>query len=263
MAEDLINTQDQYNKISSIVDQAISDLELTQNYYAKLLGWAKWGFRELQLDQAQEVKTVRKTISDVKTVTMPMGYVDWVKIACPVGQYLQTLSVNAELSKEDRTLGNPAITQTYPLGQLPNGIDFGEYGGYMFANYNGNSLFSVGGGVPSQGLFQVVDRGDGCHEILFDQPVSFPEVVIEYISDGINPCGETIVNAYLADYVRNFIHHEYERFRPIRERNMSAIAMAGRYLADSVTKVRARGNRLDPKTMVNISRKYYRMSSKA
>lgn len=262
MAENLVDVSVKYNKLSSIVDQVITDLGLTQHYYAKLLSWAIWGLRELKLDQANEVITIRKTLSDVRTVTMPGNYVDWVKIAIPVGQYLKTLSVNAELSKEERTLGNPSLSENWPLDFLPNGINFGEYGGYIFSNYEGNSLFSVGGGIASQGMFTVADRGDGCTEILFDNPMTANECVIEYISNGINPCGETIVHDYLANYVREFILHENERLRPIRERNESAIYRTGRAVADALRNVRARKNDLDPKTMVHISRKYYSLRSK-
>lgn len=259
MAEDLINTTDQYNKISSIVDHVIASHGLTQAYYAKFLGFAKWGFRELKLDQAQEVKTVRKTISDVKTVTLE-NCVDWIKIAEPVGQYLRTLSVNADLSKEERTLGNPPLTEQWL--STPNGIDFGQYGGYFFANYNGHSLFSVGGGLPAEGMFQFVDRGHGCKEILLDAPIRATELVIETISDGINVCGETIVGSYLADYVKKVIEHEIERTRPVRERSEAAIYRTGREVADAMTLVRGRTSNLRPKDMINISRKFYRMTSK-
>lgn len=262
MAEDLINTTDQYNKISSIVDHVIESHNLTQAYFAKFLGFAKWGFRELKLDQAQEVKTVRKPISDVKTVTLDPGIVDWVKIAVPCGQYLKTLSVNADLSKEERTLGNPPLTEQWPLDSLPNGLDFGEYGGYFFANYNGSSLFSIGGGIPSQGLMQFVDRGNGCKEILLDVPLNATELVIETISDGINVCGETIVGAYLGDYVKKFIEHEIERTRPVRERSESAIYRTGREVADALTLVRGRTSNLRPKDMLDISRKHYVLRAK-
>ena len=262
MAEDLINTTDQYNKISSIVDAVIGAHGYTQAYFSKFLEFAKWHFRELKLDQAQEVKTVRKTISDVKTVTLDTGCVDWVKVAVPVGQYLRTLSVNADLSKEDRTLGNPEFTERWPLDSLPNGLDFGQYGGYNFANYNGSSLFSVGGGIPAEGLFQFVDRGNGCKEILLDAPLNATELVIEYISDGINVCGETIVHSYLANFVRKAIEHEIERTRPIRERSESAIFRTGREMADAETKVRGRTSNLRPKDMVHISRRHYALRSK-
>jgi hypothetical protein len=260
--EDLINTTDQYNKISSIVDHVIESHNYTQAYFAKFLGFAKWGFKELKLDQAQEVKTVRKTISDTKTVTLD-NCIDYVKVAVPCGQYLKTLSVNANLSKEERTLGNPPLTEQWPLDSLPNGIDFGQYGGYFFANYNGHSLFSIGGGVPAEGVFQFVDRGHGCKEILLDVPLNATELVIETISDGIHVCGETIVHSYLADYVKKYIEHEIERTRPTRERNESAIYRTGREVADALTLVRGRTSNLRPKDMLNISRKYYAIRSKA
>ncbi len=259
--EDLINTTDQYNKISSIVDHVIESHNYTQAYFAKFLGFAKWGFKELKLDQAQEVKTVRKTISDTKTVTLD-NCVDWTKISVPIGQYLKTLSVNAKLSKEERTLGNPPLTEQWPLDSLPNGLDFGSYGGYFFANYNGHSLFSVGGGVPAEGVFQVVNRGGGVKEILLDVPLNATELVIEIISDGINVCGETICDAYLSDYVKKYIEHEIERTRPVRERNESAIYRTGREVADAETKVRGRTSNLRPQDMIDISRRYYAIRSK-
>ncbi len=251
-----------YFTIASIVDQACIDLDIpVSHYFNKLLSWATWGLTELKMDTANEVITVKLPISDVCTVTLPSNFVDWVKIGIQRGQYVTTLSVNDQLSKIDRTTEDWNPSEFAPPGWLPNGTDVQSYG-YQFFNYGGSSLYSIGGGLPHRGHYQIV-RKNGCAELLLDSGLDATEIYLEYIGLGINACGETLVHPYIKEYVRAYIHHQWEKFKAPSQRSEAAIARTGRDLWSQEMTCRGRSNPIDPSTLLTISRKSYRLTNHA
>lgn len=255
---------DQYSKLSSIVDHACIVLELSVNhYYNKFLAIACWELTELKLDVANEVKTVRLPISDVNTCTLPPDCVDWTKIAVEDGQFVRTLSINGDLSKIDRTLGDPVFSHSVSPGWLPNGLSVGNYlPGFEFSNYGGQALFAQGGGLPQDGQFQVVRKLNGCKEILLAHQMNCTELYVEYISLGINPCGETIVNPYLKDYVLKAIFCRYEE-RQNPTRTEASIRRCQQDLAFAEVKVRGRVSTLTLEGVLCASRKGFRLTAHA
>jgi len=260
MSAQNLDPKNRYFKVGSIVDQVCIDLELpTDKYFNKFLSWALFGIVDLKMDMANDVITVKLPISDVNTVTLPENYVDWVKMGVQDGQYVRTFCVNEDLSTQDRTLGEPEFSRSVAPGWLPSGIDIG----YEFCNYNGASLIAIGGGMPNTGQFKVVGRPGNNYEILLDAGMAGQDLYVEYIGLGIDPCGETILNPMLGQWCRSLIHHNYELFKSPAQRSESAINRTGRELFHQEQKVRGRTNKLDPKTMLMITRKSYRLTPKS
>lgn len=258
-----IDPKNRFFKVASIVDQVCIDLDLpTDKYFNKFTSWALFGIVDLKLDAANDVITELLPITDVNSVVLPENYVDWVKIGIPDGQYVRTLSVNDDLSSQDRTLGNPEFSSEAPPGWLPNGTDVSAYGGYMFSNYGGRALFSVGGGLPHRGHYKVVGRPGNNYEILLDAGITGTHLYVEYIGLGINPCGETVLNPQLGEWCRALIHHNYEKYRPASMRSESAIDRTGRYLWEQEQKVRGRYNKITPADVMMLNRKAYRLTNK-
>jgi hypothetical protein len=264
MSTQSVDIKDTYFKMAAIVDQFCNSMDLSVNhYFQKYLSLAKWGYVQLGLKTANEPKTVLLDVSDVYTVTLPGDAIDWTKIAEPYYQYVKTLSVNSDLSKQDRTVGNPQFTNGVPPGWLPNGIDIRAYGGYEFANYGGSSLFSVGGGLPNIGHFTTKRNNSGCIEILLDSSITCPQVYVEYIGLPINPCGETYVSPYVAEWVRLFLNHEFEKNPVGRQRTQADIIRTGRELWHQEMVTRAAFNGIDRETFLTLTRKYYRLNPNA
>ena len=258
-----LDPKNRFFKMAAIVDQVCIDLDLPVNkFFNKFLSWGLFGLVDLKMDAANDVITELLPISDVNTVTLPENYVDWVKIGIPYGQYVKVLAVNDELSTQDRTLGSPEFSKTAGPGWLPNGIDISNYIPYSFSNFGGSSLMGYGGALPQQGHYKIVARPGMNYEILLDAGIDAEELYVEYIGLGINPCGETILNPMLGEYVRARIHHEYEKFKSPAQRSEAAIARTGTYLWEQEQKVRGRTNKLTPADVLTILRKNYRLSNK-
>jgi hypothetical protein len=252
--------QSHFYKIASIVDQILAENDLPEHWFNKFLAWAIRGLEEIKLDVWQDVKTCLLPVTDRKTVVLPSDFVDWVKVGAPRGQYVVTMGVNDALRTDARQANRSDLVNGLMSQNLPNGLDFTNYGGYYFFNYGGASIVSLGGGLPSKGYFKLVDHGT-CKELLLDYDYGCQEVYIEYITNGFDPCGETVVHAYLKDYLIKYTEFKFEE-KNNPKANESSIFRKGQavYFAERV--VRARFNPLTPKDMLNLSRRHTRLTAK-
>lgn len=234
-----------YYKVASIVDEFLVDNDLTEHMFNKALAWAIRGLEEIKLDSWQDVKTCLLTVTARKTVVLPPDFVDWVKVGMPVGQYCVTLGVNDALRSDARDPNRGDTVRGLLSQHLPNGMSFGNYGGYYFFNYRGASISGVGGGLPSKGYFKLNDNGT-CKELLLDYDYGYSQVYVEYITNGFDPCGESVVHPYLKDYLLKYMDFKYEdKNNP--KANESSIYRKGRDVYFAEVKVRARFNPLTPK----------------
>lgn len=246
-----------FNKLSAIVDQFLIENDLHDGFFPKALAWACRGLREIKLDTWQDIKTVLLDVTDRKTAKLPQDFVDYTKIGAPFGQYVLTLGLNEELKTTNRQTTDQTVRGL--LSQhLPNGLNFGNYDGYNFFNFNGLSLFGIGGGLPSKGYWKIHDTGE-CKELLLDYDYSLSQVYVEYITDGFDPCGETIVHPYLYDYVFKFMEFRYEK-KNNPKATENSIDRAERDVFWAEKRIRARRNNLNPQTVINISRAEIRLT---
>jgi|SRR6185369_9497008 len=248
-----------YYSLSAICDDFLDENELHSSFYQKSLKWAIKAVKEIRFDIFQQPCTKLLTVTERKTVVLPADFVDWLKIGIKRGQYVITLALNDDLSSAERHVGDNTIAGL--LSQhMPNGTDFNQYGGYYFNNFNGSNFMSFGGGLPSKGFFKVIDNGN-CKELFLDYDYPYPQVYLEYISDGIDPCGETIIHPYEQDYIFAYMEYRYERKNNPKATNYTKDE-AGKDLFDEGRKLRARYNDLDPKTLISLSRSQARMTTK-
>ena len=254
----------EFYTLGALVDQVMIDLDLPDQFFDKLLSWAIWALREINLDATQTVKTCGLQMNEYKAIDLPDDYVDWVKVGIQVGTRIRMLGVNSDMSEltfDEQLYKASAEPQ---LNINPNGISFENYGGYYFYNYSGKSLFGYGGGgYNTQNHFKVIKRDSGW-QIQFDSEINNGLIYVEFIGDGIDPCADSYIHPYLMDYMRKSVTSEYynspsgRRLTSMFERREFRQAA---YFASK--KVRARQNDLDYKTMLNISRRYYSFRQKA
>lgn len=246
-----------YYKLSAVVDQWLIDNDLNDGWFPKGLSWVKFGLREIRLDVCQDVKTVLLDVTDRKTAKLPQDFIDWTKIAIRVGQYAVTLGLNEELNTLNRTTTSQTVAGL--LSQhMPNGLEFNQYAGFQFFNFGTNNIFGIGSGLPSKGYFKVHNTGE-CKELLIDYDYGFSQIYVEYISDGLDPCTETIVHPYEVDYLIKYMDMKYEKKNNPKATNFS-IQETERDVFWAEKKLRARRNPLDPQTVINISRAEIRLT---
>jgi hypothetical protein len=247
----------QYNKISSIVDRFLFINGLHESWFQWALEVAMWQLRELNLDTTGQPKTELFQVSDRKTVILPSNCVDVMVVAMQVGQYFVTMGVNPKLTLTDRTTDSETVVGLLSQN-LPNGLDFNSYGGFYLFNYNGATAYSFGGGFKTKGMYRIKDYGT-CKEILMDYDYLPSHIYVEYLTDGIDLCKETILNSYYCDYCYKSIEAVWEE-KKNPSRTEASIQRKQRDLSDAGRVVRARKNDLDPQTMLNIQRQETRFT---
>lgn len=259
MGSTISYVEGQHNKISAIVDHVMFKKTLPEAWWQWCLEMGLWHLRELKLDVWQDVVTEYLPVTDRKTVILPTSFVDWVKVGVKVGQYIVCLGVNGSLNHLDRDANSDDYVNGLLSQNLPNGLNFNSYGGQYFFNYNGSALSCIGGFI-AKGSFKVHTSGT-TKELLLDYDYPHDYVLVEYITDGFEPCGETIVDPYFSDYVKKGVEFEWEKEKN-PNRTEASIRRYGLDLFAAECKVRARKNNLDPQTLLNISRQQTRFTPK-
>lgn len=255
MSGDSVNFNQDFYKITNIVDAWLAEMDLAPSWHPKFLSRCLKALRSISIDRWQEPVSILIEVDSKHTATLPVNYVNWSKVGIKIGQYLKVLAVNPEMHQLIRQEGDDVVAGL-PLYQMPNGIDIHSYPGYQFFNYNGSSLFGFGSGsLPSKGHFNIVKRGDSTREITFDYDVNVgTKIVLEYISDGLSPDGNSVVDPMLVEYLDAAMDYFYEK-RVNPGKTEAAIDRTERDMWFAEQRVAARKSNLDMKTMQTISRR--------
>lgn len=205
---------DSYITLDKIVRQAlIANGEESLHKYSRYLLFAMECFKDFQMDSAQDVKTIKLTMNDVKQVELPLDFIDWVKVGIVCGDRIKvmgTCDTLPILTQRDNCGNLQPYSSDVPANDIP--FDSLAYGGYYFFNYTNEwgeligGLYGIGGGYTDVGYFRVL-RNQGDHGVLqFNSEVNNTDVYLEYISNGFDPKAESIVNAYAEKCIQFYIH---------------------------------------------------------
>lgn len=247
--------------LNSVAETVSTDLkEFGTHNLPIYLKWAVEVYRELVFDFAREIKTTKLSLNSYRALDFPEDYVDWVKVGIQYGDKIYVLGTSDKIAlyhdidDTGQILLNSATTDEY----VPNGVNKEAYiGGYMFNNFSGMSLHGLGG-LPYKGYFRV-DKA--MRQLQFAS--SFPDVPIylEYISDGINPCGATYIDPLLYDACRQGTH--YRRMEFDDSISESAKDKQGRKAHDAMKKAEYRKMDISAIDILNCTREGYSMLNHA
>lgn len=185
-----------------------------QHRYQELLQYAINGLMEFNFDGIlRETKVVELTLNDYYGADLPADYVQWTAVGLRCGGKIVPLAFNTALLPPMMTddCGNPI-----PNGACCTGRDLMPYlnAGYYFNGWqsyethwrNGQftgKVFGAGGG--QYGPSFNIDKTRRQIYFSSDVEVDGMPVVMEYVSSGYEPCGESRVHIFarqaLADYV--------------------------------------------------------------
>lgn len=165
-------------KLSSCVNMYIDESRQTSREFRRLWALAFRGLTDIGLDVSWNAKTTVLSVNDNLTATLPVDYIDWVKIGVfnDFGE-IATLRVNDQLSNYNDLLES----RTSDIGsQMGNDNTYLQYP-YWWGGWDDNGYEHYFGSGSS--LMQVgeckVDNVNGL--ILFDKYFQPTQVVIEYV----------------------------------------------------------------------------------
>lgn len=208
-----------------IVRNVIAQLEESSlRRYQTYLQYGIRGMRELTLNagnsQALKIKHIPMLAN--KAINLPSDYVKYMKVGLCVNGRVVVLGLDDSLCLNDNfsECGDPLEIAMENVDN-PNYVFFSfgyPFAGYYHNNQYVNSLYGLGGGFNSRGYFRVnLDQ----NQIQFTSSVPDGDIVLEYISDGINEDGSAIVPVEATEYLINFIN--WQRVRAKRDSTESEI----------------------------------------
>lgn len=194
--------------LDSIVRNVIVSLEESSlRRYQTYLQFAIRGFRELNINGSSSPKIKHLQMLPNKAVNLPTDYVKYTKIGICVNGRVVTLGLDDTLCLNEgySECGDPieiAMTNV----DNPN-YSYFSYGYPFLSHYHNNQFvdgyFGMGGGFNSRGYYRINTEKN---QIQFASIIPDSEIVLEYISDGINPDGTASVPVEATEYLINFVH---------------------------------------------------------
>lgn len=201
----------QIHTIRGAVYSVMNELELSNanKEYSRLEQIAIEGYRELIKFNGVSVEVAYLTMNDANIVTLPDDYERYLKVAIFMGGRLWTLT-------KDDTLPLPegVVKCDTPLNMLTNdtSVDYGNF--YFVAHQRGkdmvDGLYAQGGGL-NVGYFRWDKRNN---TLVFNATVPQSQIIVEYISNGLNVNGSSRVPGRFYETLKRWIHWkriEYKR----------------------------------------------------
>ena len=188
--------------------------EEPMQYYRRYMQLAIDGFRELKIKYINAPKVAYLAVdTDTKTVQLPTDYVDYVKIAVTQNGQVWTLTRNDKLHlPKGYQCGVDILTSSRQ--ELEN-IDTSSWGGYYFTDhlYSGRwvtDMYAIGGGFNT--AYYRIDEER--RQIVLNGTVPNDEIILEYISTGINLCEDTLIPVQALGAIKAYIHWKRVEYDP-------------------------------------------------
>ncbi len=210
-----------YVSLNYVVQQVMLDLDdPTMHQADKYLQYAINGLTDLSLYTLQGVKVAYLPINTQGIVDLPSDYIKYSKIGYDNGGKFVTLGLN-----EDLMLARKSDECGIPLNNNERGCNIDEniflypsYGYYYAPHYrNGRyvgELYGATGGQTDSSYR--VDRER--RQILFDSSISLSttlpitEIILEYLSSGVDKGGETVIDRQVIPCLKAYIHWQLIEF---------------------------------------------------
>jgi hypothetical protein len=179
--------------------------------------WAINAYTEINLFHSNNVEVVYLTmdsngIVDISSLT---DYIDYVKVGIPVNGKIWILNCNEKILLNRTELDASEAALIFKTGAP----DIDVSSGYFFADHyiNGNyttGVFGMGGGF-SRSFFRIDKEKK---QIQFATSVPRTQIILEYISTGVNATGGTLIPRQCVGYVKGYIRWQMEENNPMATR---------------------------------------------
>lgn len=205
------------------LDQITKDILLKRglglHWYMQFMVYAAAGFRELCLDEdvqgiRYKVLPLRQDTDGYNVASLPADYVDWAKVSVRIGQYLHPLVEDRALDLVPNYDSNFEV-QPYASGVQSQSSSEALFGynapNWWMVNTNafGEDLGRQFGGVGGMADTFKIDKAR--NEIKINEDLtSVTEIVLEYISNGMDADSASHIDAYAQSCIEAFAMWQYK-----------------------------------------------------
>lgn len=224
--QDYYNNQEshgnyQFVKLRTIVDNMLLEAEQEDSYIknikrSRIINYAKQAIREINRSVANNFLAQEITVPSSLVWTLPQDYVNWKRVSVVVtdpitnSYRLQPLNVNQNINTaigllQDSNYELIFDSEGYILTSDSNNAYANPYKKYLFTEEFQPTLDTSK--LSKFGEF-VIDENRG--KILFSSDLSDKEIVLEYISDGLQAEineDEITVHKYLRDAIEEWVYY--------------------------------------------------------
>jgi len=195
------------------------------HWYLQFLSYAVNGLRELNFDVMQNIKSVRLPINSYKAATLPIDYVDYVRVGNEVGQYILPWAEKKDSFNRLNKFDSQGNKISYGDIEATNGVLPNNWEGFWYTNYindKGEHLGRMFNNRPGFRESFVILRER--NEIQLDVSYEGTEIVMDYISDGMTLTASNALHPYSIETIKAYIfwkHKEHGRQYNISERQLA------------------------------------------
>ena len=198
--------------LDSVIRSACEEVgDDTLHKYRRFEMWALECLSELKVDLCPSILTVKVTIDNYTcSVPFPMDMATWMSIGRKEGNRIVPMIVNNRI-----IMVNDVDDCGMPIKNAEYKPDYGVTGGVLgqgdlnywwlnpsLATDTSGAIYGFGADTRNDGHFRE-DKEN--RRFLFDSRFAGKEVYIEYVTNGINPSGESFIEMVVAKAVKYYI----------------------------------------------------------
>jgi hypothetical protein len=229
--------------LDKLVRGVLASRNYPMHWYLQFLHYGVQALREMNFDVLQNVKSVRLPINSYKAATLPIDFVDAIRVGNELGQYVLAW---AEKEGFNRLNNFDAQGNKIPYGDIEaaNGILPNNWEGFWYTNYindKGEHLGRIFNNKPSfRNSFQILRERN---EIQLDVSYAGQFITMDYITDGISVDASNNVHPYAAASIEAYIIWKMKEHG--RQYNISERQIAKDEFYNQLRILRARINAID------------------
>lgn len=154
------------------------------------------GFTDLNMYHTTNIEVVYLYMDSAKLVSVPADFIDWLKVGMPIGGKLVTLTKDDNILlprkfTDGKDVGNVDATLTGKVTYFASHFKNGKFVG---------GLYGLRGGI-NRAYFRY-DKEK--RQMIFAGDVPLSEIVLEYVSSGVNLSSSTIIPRQAVKVLRNW-----------------------------------------------------------
>lgn len=198
--------------LSAAAYSALEDIQEDDSQFNRFLHFAMEGYKDFHFDQSHQLEVAEITMKPWKQIDFPQNMVDWTKIGFKDGNLIKVLTqenmgnvpktfdIDPSTNQPKENLPPPDI-EVIPVTQ--DLIPFFGYGNF-FGNPAADRIYGWGLTYNYLGYFDV-DWKRRVFNFKNTVPI-YTKIYLEYISDGVNYTGQTIIHPYAFKLIKLYIH---------------------------------------------------------
>lgn len=178
--------------------------------YMRMLQWLVRGVTDLNIHHISNLDVAYLTADASGQVDLPNDYIAYSKIGVCENGLIKVFGINDNMCLRRKTECEvPKAIQTAEIAMNGEEIPFVAH--YRSGIYI-NNLYGIGGGFRS--TYYRIDRKN--RKIILGGDIPLGEIVLEYLSSGINLSGKTYVDDDMREVLIALIHWKLKEFAPSR-----------------------------------------------